>query len=211
MTRIWRIDNRLPVGMRADWLIGAGATRAERTLMYGAASAGAALVWLLSQRPALTGWDAWQSVLGLVIAADLFGGAMANMASSTKRQYQAPLSEGASALARLVHSPVSFAALHVYPFIVVALYPGGTWRWAIGWYAGMLVSVIVVTRVVPTYLERPAAMTVFVLAVPVAIAFPGPPGWQWLPYVFLAKLLVGHAVHEEAYRPTSHDSSAGRD
>ncbi len=44
-------------------------------------------------------------------------------------------------------------------------------------------------------------MLLFVGAV-VGLAFmASPPGWAWLRAVFLAKLLLAHAVREEPYRP----------
>ncbi len=193
------IDGALPVGVRANWLTGAGATRAELTLVYASAVAGAALVWWFFQRA--QPWAVWQELLALAITADLFGGAVANALSSTKRQYQAPLLAGAKPWVHLVRNPVWFTALHVYPLIAVGLYPGGSWWWGIGWYAATLLSVILVARIVPGYLQRPAAMAIFVIAIPIAIEFPGPAGWSWLPPVLLAKLLLAHAVHEEPYRP----------
>ena len=193
------VDSALPAGARADWLTGAGASRAERTLVYASAVTGAALVWWFFQRG--EPWAVWQVLLALVITADLFGGAVANALSSTKRQYQAPLAADAKPWVPLVRNPVWFTALHVYPLIAVALYPGGSWWWGIGWYAATLASVILVARIVPGYLQRPTAMSIFVLAIPIALALPGPPGWSWLPPVLLAKLLLAHAVHEEAYRP----------
>lgn len=193
------IDGTIPPGMPANWLTGAGATRAELALVYASAAAGAALVWWFFQRG--EPWAVWQVVLALVITADLFGGAVANALSSTKRQYQAPLPADAKPWVHLVRNPVWFTALHIYPLLAVALYPGGSWWWGIGWYAATLAAVILVARIVPGYLQRPTAMAIFVLAVPIALEFPGPPGWSWLPPILLAKLLLAHAVHEEAYRP----------
>ena len=193
------IDGTLPAGARANWLTGAGATRAELTLVYASAAAGAALVWWFFQRD--QPWAVWQVLLAFVITADLFGGAVANALSSTKRQYQAPLAADAKPWVHLVRNPVWFTSLHVYPLIAVVLYPGGSWWWGIGWYAATLASVILVARIVPGYLQRPTAMAIFVLAIPIALEFPGPPGWSWLPPILLAKLLLAHAVHEEAYRP----------
>ena len=193
------IDDKIPLGVPANWLTGAGATRAELSLVYVSGVAGAGLVWWFVQRD--EPWAAWQVVIALIITADLFGGAVANALSSTKRQYQAPLPTDAKPWVRLVRNPVWFTALHIYPLIAVALYPGGSWWWGIGWYATTLAAVILVARIVPGYLQRPTAMAVFVLALPVALELPGPPGWSWLPPILLAKLLLAHAVHEEAYRP----------
>lgn len=195
----FRIDNTIPEGTRPNWWTGAGATRSELALVYGSAVVGAALVWWLIQKN--EPWAIWQSGIALVITADLFGGAVANASSSTKRQYQASPAVGTSTWVHLVRNPVSFTALHAYPIVVVALYPGGSWWWGIGWYAVTVSAVVVVARIVPGYLQRPTAMAIFVLASPIALDLPGPPGWAWLPPILLAKLLLAHAVHEEAYRP----------
>ena len=195
----FRIQDDIPLGARPNWLTGAGATRAERALVYASAVAGVAIVWWFFQRS--EPWAAWQVAIAVLITADLFGGAVANALSSTKRQYQAPLTTKVRPWVHLVRNPTWFTALHLYPVIVVALYPGGTWVWGIGWYVAVVVSVFVVAQLAPGYLQRPTAMAIFALAIPFALAMPGPPGWSWLPPILLAKLLLAHAVHEESYRP----------
>ncbi len=195
----FRIDNVIPLGARANWLTGAGATRAELALVYGTSLAGTAIIWLLFMRT--QPWAVWQVVIALAITADLIGGAVANALSSTKRQYQTPVTPGAKPWVRIVRNPVAFTVLHVYPLVVIALYPGGSWAWGIGWYAATIAAVMLVAWVVPGYLQRPTAMAIFVLAIPVAMAAPGPAGWSWLPPILMAKLLLAHAVHEEPYRP----------
>ena len=195
----FRVDVAIPLGAKPNWLTGAGATRSELALVYASAIAGAALVWWFFQRS--EPWAVWQVAVAVVITADLFGGAVANALSSTKRQYQAPLAASPNPWVHVVRNPVWFTALHAYPLIAVALYPGGSWWWGIGWYAATLGSAILVACIVPGYLQRPTAMAIFVIAIPIALEFPGPPGWSWLPPVLLAKLLLAHAVHEEAYRP----------
>ena len=78
------IDGTIPPGVPANWLTAAGATRAELALVYTSAVAGAGLVWWFFQRG--EPWAVWQVILALVITADLFGGAVANALSSTKRR-----------------------------------------------------------------------------------------------------------------------------
>ncbi len=195
------IDWRIPAGASDDWLYGAGATRAERGLVNAAAAIGVALfAWYgITDR---YGWAWWQVVLGAVLAIDLFGGAVANALGAAKRQYfGAPrASEGRSA--RLLRSPIAFAAFHLHPFLVTWVYgvDAVAWWWAGGQYAAAVVGSLLV-EAVPPYLARPGAMLLFLGAI-VALGFvPAPPGWAWLPVVFLAKLLLAHAVREEPYRP----------
>lgn len=186
---------------RANWFVGATATRAESALIVGSGIVGAVLVWLAFVRPESGEWSWWQQAIAVLVAADLVGGAVSNAANSTKAQYQERRSAEAGTLTRLALSPVAFAALHVYPFLVPLLYPGGSWIWAACWYLGMLASVVVLDRLVPLYLQRPWAMAFFALAVMAALAWPAPAGWQWLPYLYVAKLVLGHAVHERPFRP----------
>jgi hypothetical protein len=149
------------------------------------------------------GWAGWQYLLAGVLAWDLFGGAVSNTANSTKRQYFGPDFAQARGVGRIVRAPVVFTALHIYPFIIVALFPGGSWGWAISVYAIAVAGAIIVDHVIPRYLQRPAAMLVFITAVAAALYLGAPPGWAWFPIVFLAKLVLAHAVREEPYRPSA--------
>lgn len=196
-------------GGKQDWLVGTGATRAERTLMWAASLGGVALygwAWTTDQYQ----WGWWQYLLAMVVAADLFGGAVANATNSAKRQYFGPLSPDAGPAGRLVHRQLLFAAMHVYPFLVVGLFPGGTWIWAIVVYGGMLASVTLLDRWCPVYLQRPVAVLILVAAIVGNALVAAPEGWAWFIPVFVAKLVVGHAVREEPYRPAETDSLADR-
>ena len=196
------IDWSVPPDAKPDWLMGAGATRGERTLVWLGTLAGVAVVGWQGLSGATGEWAWWQHLLAAVVAADLAGGAVSNAASSTKRQYFGPAADSSGLLTRVLRSPVGFAALHVYPFLVVALFPGGGWGWAVGVYVAMLASVAVVDRLVPGYLQRPTAMLLFVVIVFVAPATASSPaGWDWFVVVYTAKLLLAHAVREEPYRP----------
>lgn len=195
------IDWRIPAGAPDDWLYGAGATRAERGIVNAAAAIGVGLFawyWLTGRY----GWAWWQYALGAALAIDLFGGAVANALGAAKRQYFGPPRSPESRSVRLLRNPVAFAAFHLHPLLVAWAYgvDALSWWWAAGMYAAATVGSILV-EAVPPYLARPTAMLVFVGAV-VALGFvPAPPGWGWLPAVFLAKLVLAHAVREEPYRP----------
>lgn len=196
------IEWSVPPGAKQDWLVGAGATRGERTLVWLGSLAGLALIiwqWVTGNPG---GWMWWQHLVAAVVAADLVGGAVSNAASSTKRQYCQPVPTDSRPLIRLLRSPVGFASLHVYPFLIVALFPEVSWVWATITYVAMLASVVVVDRLVPGYLQRPTAMLLFVAIVLASSAVDAtPPGWGWFPVVYLAKLLLAHAVREVPYRP----------
>ena len=195
------IEWTAPDKARADWLMGAGATRAERAVIWAGSFVGSALVLFMYFRTEPGEWALWQYVLAGLLAWDLFGGAVSNAASSTKRQYFGPDFAQAGGIGRIVRAPVIFTALHVYPFIVVALFPGGSWAWAVAMYVGAVASAVVVDRVVPPYLQRPVAMLAFVTVLLLSLYLTAPPGWAWFPAVYLAKLVLAHAVREEPYRP----------
>lgn len=192
---------KVPQNARPDWLIGAGATRAERAVAWVGSLVGVALVVAMFMRGEPGGWTWWQYLLAALLAWDLFGGAVANAASSTKRQYFGPDFADAGGVTRIVRAPIAFTALHIYPFIIVALFPGGSWTWAITMYVIAVGGALIVDRVVPRYLQRPVAMLIFVSALSFSLLLVAPPGWAWFPVVYLAKLLLAHAVREEPYRP----------
>ena len=195
------IEWRVPAGARPDWLFGAAATRAERGVIWAGSLIGVGLVGLMYLRGEPGGWAWWQYLVCAVVAMDLFGGAVSNATSSTKRQYFGPDFADVPGIGRLARHPIVFTALHVYPFIIVALFPDGSWAWAAATYAFVVVSAVVLDLVVSPYLQRPVAMLLFVGGVALSVFVVPPPGWAWFPVVFLAKLVLAHAVREEPYRP----------
>jgi hypothetical protein len=62
----------------------------------------------------------------------------------------------------------------------------------------------------PVYLQRPVAMLVLVAAVVGNALVSAPEGWAWFIPVLMAKLVVGHAVREEPYRPAETGEQADR-
>jgi hypothetical protein len=195
------IDWNTPPGAGPDWLMGAGATRAERALIWTSSLLGVAYIVSLWVRGQPGEWAGWQYALAALLAADLVGGAVSNATSSTKRQYFGPADTTVTGVGRVLRTPVLFTALHVYPFLIVALYPGGSWTWATVAYGGVVGGALVVDRLVPQYLQRPIAMLAFCAVFLVSLRLQAPAGWEWFTVVYAAKLVLAHSVREEPYRP----------
>lgn len=184
---------------KPDYLLGSGATRAEKLLAYGAGLAGCGVVmWLNFDRQ--LAWSWWQIVVALAITADVAGGVLANSLNSCKRTYHAPLSASPGMQEQLLKNHLLFVFLHVHP-IVVGLLFGGGWSYALLWYAALLLAACAV-QVTPLYLKRPLALGLCLAAVFLALYLsPMAPGFEWLGPALFLKLIYGHLVPEEPYRP----------
>lgn len=191
------VDWRLPPG-RSDWLMGTGATRAERVTVWIATAIGvAAVLWTGS-----TDWAWWQWALVAVLAFDVAGGVTANALNSAKRQYHGSSARETGAARRVLTSSSLFTAAHLHPFLVVLAIPGATWAWALFWYVACTSSVLAVGRV-PLYLRRPVAFAAVTTLLIAGLAVSAPAGLGWFGPVLALKLVAAHAVREEPYRPAN--------
>ncbi len=195
-----RIDWHPPDTSHDDWLFGTGATPLERGVVWAAAVLGLGLIVWQGVFAPPPGWAWWHHWVSAVILLDVAGGAVANTLGTAKRLYFGPLRQPASARTRLLHHPIGFTALHLHPVVIAVLYPGGQLWWGMLWYLITLVGVGIV-RASPLYLARPVAMLLFTGVVLLQSVISAPTGWGWFVPVFLAKLLLAHAVREEPYRP----------
>lgn len=190
----------IPAG-RSDWLLGTGATRTERALVWTLAIAGMsiAIAMLASETPR---WSWWQWLLVVALLLDVFGGVPANGLGTAKRLYHSPSPPGASAAHRLLRHPVGFAALHLHPFLLAAAFADVPWTWAWFWYSASLLGSAVVVAL-PAYLQRPTGLSVVAFSVLVAALLPMPLLW-WVGPLLVLKLVLAHAVVEEPYRPAAY-------
>ena len=112
-----------------------------------------------------------------------------------------PLKENETGFTRLLKNPYLFATLHVYPLLVALFYPPGDWLFGLVWYVALLISTVIVWRV-PLYLQRPTAFFIITLAIIGNLYFIEPVrGFEWLVPLLFIKIIYGHLVREEPYRP----------
>jgi hypothetical protein len=177
--------------------MGQGSVTSERLLVWALtafATAGAVGVEAMTD----PGWNGWQWAVLVVLLVDVTGGIPANGLGSAKRFYHSPAPVGASLLHRFMRHPVGFAAAHMHPFALAAVFDL-PWLWACAWYfTSLLGSASVVAA--PLYLQRPLALAVCTLAILGAAATTSLPVW-WFGPLLVLKLVLAHAVTEEPYRP----------
>lgn len=174
---------------RGGWLFGTDATVTGRALVAVACVVGLAL---FTAQAWDTGWVWWQWLLGAAMIVDLVGGVPANGLDSTRRFYHSPLPGSPGVLRRVVHHPVGFAAIHLQPVLIGALFPGGAEWWGPLWWAVTVASVLAVYRVRPPH-RLPLALSIAVLAILAAPLLGGAPtGMAWVVPVLVLKLVVAH-------------------
>ncbi|MDJ0859601.1 MAG: hypothetical protein QNI90_15200 [Dinoroseobacter sp.] len=185
-----------------DALVGSGASSAERLMGYG----GAALLTVLltcfaylNDAPVTT-W--WQWAVLVFFAYDIGGGAVANMLNSCKRFYHSPPKPAEGRIVRAAKDVRVFTAIHIHPIVAAALL-GGSVANAVIWYVLLQLAVWTVL-LAPLYLRRPLATLLTISALIVeSNLLPLGPGLEWfLPCLFI-KMVMGHAVQEEPYAPSS--------
>lgn len=185
---------------KPDPLCGSGATWAERLLAYSFAL-GVTVVLMkyfeFNESPLIDGWRYW-AMVGLIF--DIAGGVVANMLNSCKRFYHAPLQAGESGTVKIFKNPIAFTAFHIHPILVSLIFYGDI-NVGITWYALLFMSTAL-THVMPLYLQRPFASAFIVMAIMGSAYGPAyPEGLEWfIPCLFL-KIVLGHGVQEEPYRP----------
>lgn len=184
----------------ADLLCGTGATRAERALAYGMAALFTAIILAMDFHRDVPIAAGWSIALLAFFAFDIAGGAVANMLNSCKRFYHGDLQEGEGGSARLAKNPRLFTAIHIHPVIAAYVFGGDVFN-AVGWYV-LLQAGVAVTLATPLYLQRAAATAITLLALLASQSLlPLGAGLEWfIPFLFV-KLVAGHAVQEEPYRP----------
>jgi hypothetical protein len=182
-------------GLLGQWdeFIGPGATRAENILIISFALLSGAAMVLYGTSQSLFACTRCL-IFAVLLAVDLGGGVIANASSTTKRWYHRP--------GQTIKDHLSFVAFHaLHLFIVAYLFRLHDWLWA-GLFFGLLMGSALILQAVPLYLQRPVAAGLYVITLLVNFyLLPPTRGMEWFIPVFFLKLLIGHLVQEEPYRP----------
>lgn len=176
-----------------DTFIGPGATRAELVVQGILTILGGMTVIGLALWSGAT-WSPVQMVLAGLLALDMVGGIVTNATSSAKRWYHR---EGQGFWRHF-----GFTSLHiVHIFLVAWLFRDMDWHFLVLGSIFLLTAATLILKT-PLYLQRPVALFLFAMSLPLTqYAFSPTPGLEWfLPFLFL-KLLVSHLLREEPYRP----------
>ena len=186
---------------KPDGFLGTGATGAEKLIALGSAALlTAAIVVALKLNGFTEATEGWRLFVLIFFAFDVAGGVTANMLNSCKRFYHAPVQPNERGLMAFVKHPLRFAMLHIHP-IAVTLVFGGAILDGIIWYA-LLLAGTALTLATPLYLRRAMGATVVISALIASLYFfPLAPGMEWFIPCLFVKIILGHAVREEPYRP----------
>lgn len=192
----------------SDLSFGTGASTTEKALGYLGGVVGLVLYtyFFLKQ---IYPWNYWQYILATVLAFDVAGGLVCNCLNSCKRFYSSPLqSTETSLLVRLLKKHWIFTMIHIHPIIIHLCFGSShSWFYGLFWYFALQFSAFIVTNI-PLYLQRPTAMLFCLISLILNYYIILPiQGLEWfIPAIFI-KIVYGHLVQEEPYRPITEQRS----
>ena len=138
-------------------------------------------------------WSIWQLLIVALFAFDLTGGVIINASSSAKRWYHRP-GQGFKQL-------LGFTSVHIHPLFIAWLWLDGDWGYFLIAYGFLLFAAILILRA-PLYLQRPFALTLYLIGLILSFYFLTPiKGLEWFLPVFYLKLLISHLLKEAPFQP----------
>ena len=182
-----------------DGFFGTGATRTEQFIVWIGGAVGTGIVIWHAWTQALP-WAWWQYAVATLLALDVLGGVVANSLNSCKRFYHSPVKPEEVGFTALAKNHFVFTLLHVHTILIGLLF-SLNWQYGIIWYMALVLSSLLVLGM-PLYLQRAAAMGIIMLAILVNFYLIQPvSGFEWLVPALFLKIVYGHLVREEPYRP----------
>lgn len=180
--------------------LGTGATKEEVIVSW----IGAFIVPIFIAHLYLKGyvhWEVWQLIVAIFFAFDLSGGMISTSLNSCKRLFNTPYKEDEPAWVKPLKNHMTFVAIHVHPIIISLIFNDYNWQYGLIWYIIFIVSAYFVYAS-PLYLKRPVSMLLILIAIMINYYLLQPiVGFEWLIPVLFVKIIYGHMVREEPYRP----------
>ena len=189
---------------KTDLAVGTQATTTEKLLGWTAGFVGIVIIAFFYWQNKY-GWAIWQYIAVAIIAFDVVGGAVANSLNSCKRFYHSPLQIEPNYV-KIVKNHLFFSLIHIHPLIVSLIFSSASWFYGLFWYLSLQISVLSITQT-PLYLQRPVSILIIVIALLTNDYFiSSPAGLEWLVPVLFIKIVYGHTVREEPYRPVTENN-----
>lgn len=189
---------------KPDIVAGTNATIIEKTIAWSAGFIGVAIIGFYYWKSSFD-WAIWQYAIATIIIYDVVGGAVANSLNSCKRFYHSPVRAIEPIYVTFAKNHLFFSIIHVHCLVISFVFPTATWFYGLFWYLFLQVSLVV--NKIPLYLQRPVSMLFVVTALLInSYLIDSPAGFEWLVPVLFIKIVYGHAVKEEPYRPVSEKS-----
>jgi hypothetical protein len=178
-----------------DYAFGNGATKTEKIIGWSSC-----FIVLLFMVYAIINktveWNIFQIIISILVAFDVGGGMICNSLNSCKRFYHSDKGDKS-----LMKNHMLFSLIHIHSIIVWAIFDNANWFYGLIWYGIFIVFVVSIIKI-PLYLKRPISMICILFSIMINIyIIPSPKMFEWLIPVLFIKVLYGHLVREEPYRP----------
>lgn len=185
---------------KPDLVAGTEATSIEKFFAWGGGLIGIGITGFFYYKHEFD-WTNWQYIVVAIIAYDTVGGAVANSLNSCKRFYHSSIQTFEPGYVKLAKNHLFFTLIHVHTLIISLLFSTVNLFYGVFWYLVLQASALIVTNT-PLYLQRPIAILFTITALLInSYVVICPVGFEWLVPILFIKIVYGHAVQEEPYRP----------
>lgn len=190
----WKYEDKL------DLALGNGANKQEKILGW-ASCLVIPLFLLFYVNKEHIEWNYIQLIIAIIVAFDIGGGMVCNSLNSCKRFYHSNSNTNEKKYIYIIKNHLVFSSLHIHTIIVWLVFDINNWINGFIWYFLLMISVISVNWA-PLYIKRPLSMLIILFSIMINLYIIKPViGFEWLVPVLFIKIVYGHLVREEPYRP----------
>lgn len=185
---------------KPDLLTGTEATVTEKLLAWTGGLIGTGILLFFYWTKDVD-WTIWQYIFIAIVAYDIVGGVIANSLNSCKRFYHSSVQTFEPTYVGLAKNHLFFSLIHIHTLLISLIFPAVSWFYGGFWYLFLQASVLAVLNT-PLYLQRPVSMLIIVTTFLInSYVIVAPVEFEWIVPVLFLKIVYGHTVKEEPYRP----------